>query len=59
MTGRRVWTAAYWTTVLALALALAETTPFTGPYATASDLIIAAGVGLIGLATTPHPGART
>lgn len=53
MTGRRAWTAAYWTTVLALAFALAETTPFTGPYATFSDLVIAAGVGLIGLAAAP------
>ncbi|MGJ5831362.1 hypothetical protein [Streptomyces ossamyceticus] len=59
MTARRAWTAAYWPTVLALALALAETTPFTGPYATASDFVIAAGVGLIGLATTPHQKGRT
>lgn len=58
MTARRVRTAAHWTAIATLALALAETTPFAGAYATFSDLVIAAGVGLIGLATTPQPGAR-
>lgn len=54
MTARRAWTAVHWTTVTAVILAATQLAPFTGPYATASDLIIAAGVGLIGLATTPH-----
>lgn len=53
MTGRRVWAA-----VTAVILAATQLAPFTGPYATASDLIIAAGAGLIGLATTPHKGAQ-
>lgn len=60
MTGRHaVATGAHWTTVTAIAFLLAETTPFTGLYATATTAVIAAGVGLIGLAVAPHPGART
>lgn len=51
---RRLWTAAHWTAVTTIALAATQLAPFTGPYATASDLVIAAGVGLIGLATAPR-----
>jgi hypothetical protein len=58
VTVRRVWAAIHWTAVTALALAATQLAPFTGVYATASDLVIAAGVGLIGYATAPHPGAR-
>lgn len=54
MTGRRVRTAAHWPTVTAVAFLLAEASPLEGWHATASDFVIAAGVGLIGLATTPH-----
>lgn len=55
----RVGTACHWTTVTAAALLFAQWGPFTGWYATATTTVIAAGVGLIGLATAPHPGART
>ncbi|WP_060887619.1 hypothetical protein [Streptomyces caniscabiei] len=53
-----VATAAHWTAVTALALALTQLAPFTGLYATASDLVAAAGVGLVGLAAAPHKGAQ-
>lgn len=56
---RRVWTALHWTTVTTTALLFAQWAPFDGLYATATTAVIAAGVGLIGLATAPHPGART
>jgi hypothetical protein len=55
----RVGTACHWTTVTTITLLLAQAAPFTGLYATATTAVIAAGVGLIGLATAPHPGART
>jgi hypothetical protein len=59
VTGRRtVWTAVHWTAVTAIAFLLAETTPFTGLYATATTAVIAAGVGLVGLAVAPHQGAQ-
>lgn len=53
MTGRRVRAALHWAAVTAVAFLLAETAPFTGWHATATTAVIAAGVGLIGLATTP------
>lgn len=59
MTARRVGTACHWTAVTGVALLLAQASPFTGWYATATTAVIAAGVGLIGLATAPHPGAHT
>jgi hypothetical protein len=55
----RVWTALHWTAVTSIALLFAQWAPFDGLYATAATAVIAAGVGLIGLATAPHPGART
>ena len=58
MTGRRVWAAVHWTAVTAVILAATQVAPFTGPYATASDLVIAAGVGLIGLAAAPRKDTR-
>lgn len=60
MSGRRtVWTALHWTTVTTVLLLFAQWGPFTGWYATATTAVIAAGVGLVGLAAAPHPGART
>lgn len=59
MTARRtVWTAVHWTAVTAFLLLFAQWGPFTGLYATATTAVIAAGVGLIGLAAAPHPGAQ-
>lgn len=55
---RRLWTAAHWTAVTTVILAATQLAPFTGPYATASDLVIAAGVGLIGLAIAPQENTR-
>lgn len=52
----RLRAACHWSTVTVIALLFAQAAPFTGWYATA---VIAGGVGLIGLATAPHPGART
>ncbi|WP_405960752.1 hypothetical protein OG235_27695 [Streptomyces sp. NBC_00024] len=52
---RAVWTACHWGAVTALALLFADTAPFTGLYATATTAVIAAGVGLVGLAVAPHP----
>lgn len=54
-----VATAAHWTAVTALALALTQLAPFTGLYATAGDLVAAAGVGVVGLAAAPHKKGRT
>jgi hypothetical protein len=54
----RLRAAAHWTTVTAVALLAAQWSPFDGVYATATTAVIAAGVGLIGYATAPHPGAR-
>ncbi|MEV4861510.1 hypothetical protein [Streptomyces ossamyceticus] len=59
MTARRLRTAVHWTAVTTLALLFAQWGPFDGWQATATTTVIAAGVGLIGLATAPHPGART
>jgi hypothetical protein len=53
-----VWTALHWTTVTTVALLSAQWAPFDGLYATAATAVIAAGVGLIGIATAPHTGAR-
>ncbi|WP_200309095.1 hypothetical protein [Streptomyces adelaidensis] len=47
-------TGLHWTAVTLTALALTQLSPFTGVYATATDAITALGVGLIGLAATPH-----
>lgn len=55
---RRVWTALHWTTVTTITLLFAQAAPFDGLYATATTAVIALGVGLIGLATAPHPGAQ-
>ncbi|WP_119581525.1 hypothetical protein [Streptomyces europaeiscabiei] len=55
MTARQtVWTAAHWTACTTVALLLAGGLPFTGPYATATSAVIAAGVGLVGIAAAPH-----
>jgi hypothetical protein len=51
----RVGTACHWTAVTIAALLFAQAAPFTGLWATATTAVIAAGVGLIGLATAPHP----
>ncbi|MFF7837616.1 hypothetical protein ACFZC6_02085 [Streptomyces ossamyceticus] len=51
---RTVFTAAHWTAVTAVAFLLTELDPLTGMYAAGSDMVIALGVGLIGLATAPH-----
>jgi hypothetical protein len=59
VTARRVWAALHWTAVTTTALLFAQCGPFDGWQATATTAFIAAGVGLIGLATAPHPGART
>jgi hypothetical protein len=50
-----VATAAHWTACTTVALLAAGGLPFTGPYATATSLVIAAGVGLVGIAAAPHP----
>lgn len=54
----RLRAAAHWTAITAFLLLFAQWGPFDGLYATATTTVIAAGVGLIGLATAPHPGAR-
>jgi len=54
----RLRAAAHWTAITITALLFAQWGPFTGLYATATTAVIAAGVGLIGLATAPHPGAQ-
>ncbi|MEH0629886.1 hypothetical protein [Streptomyces stelliscabiei] len=54
----RLRTAVHWTAVTAFLLLFAQWGPFTGWYATATTTVIAAGVGLVGLAAAPHPGAR-
>jgi hypothetical protein len=59
VTARRVRAAAHWAAVTLIALCAAQAAPFDGPYATASSTVIALGVGLIGYATAPHPGAHT
>jgi hypothetical protein len=51
---RVVVTVAHWTTVTTIALLVTQTAPFDGWYATAATTGIAAGVGLVGLATTPR-----
>jgi hypothetical protein len=56
---RTVWTVCHWTAVTAFLLLFAQWSPFTGLYATATTAVVAAGVGLVGLAAAPHPGART
>ncbi|MDX3516225.1 hypothetical protein PV755_46340 [Streptomyces caniscabiei] len=55
----RLRAACHWSAVTVTALLFAQWGPFDGLYATATTAVIAAGVGLIGLATAPHPGART
>jgi hypothetical protein len=59
VTARRLWAAFHWTAVTTLCLLFAQWGPFDGWQATATTTVIAAGVGLIGLATAPHPGAHT
>ncbi len=54
----RLRTTAHWTAITVAALLFAQWGPFDGLYATATTAVIAAGVGLIGLATAPHPGAQ-
>ena len=54
-----VATAAHWTACTIAALLAAGGLPFTGPYATATSLVIAAGVGLVGIAAAPHPRKAT
>lgn len=54
----RLRAACHWSTVTVIALLFAQAAPFTGWYATATTAVIAGGVGLIGLATAPHPGAQ-
>lgn len=49
---------AHWATLTAIALLAAEAVPFTGLYATATAAIIAAAVGLLGLALTPQEDNR-
>lgn len=58
MSGRAVGTVAHWTTVTTVILATTQLAPFTGTYATASDLTIAAVVGLVGLASAPRKDTR-
>ncbi|MBD9723502.1 hypothetical protein [Streptomyces caniscabiei] len=53
----RLRAACHWSAVTVMALLFAQWGPFTGLYATATTTVIAAGVGLIGLATAPQ-GAR-
>lgn len=55
---RAAGTVAHWTAVTLTALGITQLAPFTGTYATASDAVIAACVGLIGLATTPRKDTR-
>lgn len=52
------WTAFHWTAVALIALIAAEGVPLTGLHATATALIIAAAVGLLGLALTPQEDNR-
>jgi hypothetical protein len=54
VTARRLRTALHWTAVTAAALLFAQWGPFDGWQATATTGFIAAGVGLIGLATAPN-----
>lgn len=54
----RLRRAAHWGGLTAIALLAAEGVPFTGLYATATALIIAAAVGLLGLALTPQEDNR-
>ena len=56
MTARRVRAAAHWAAVTLIALCATEATPLDGWHA---STVIALGVGLIGYATAPHPGAHT
>ncbi|MBP5870911.1 hypothetical protein [Streptomyces scabiei] len=58
-TRHAVATAAHWGAVTALALLFADTAPFTGLYATATSVVIAAGVGLVGIAAAPHQKGST
>jgi hypothetical protein len=54
MTARRtVWWACHWT-LTTIALLVTQAAPFDSWYATAATTGIAAGVGLVGLATTPR-----
>ncbi|MBE4796186.1 hypothetical protein [Streptomyces caniscabiei] len=55
----RLRAVAHWSAITAFLLLFAQWGPFDGWQATATTGVIAAGVGLIGLATAPHPGART
>jgi hypothetical protein len=54
-TRRAVLTALHWSACTITALLLAGGLPFTGLYATATTAVIAAGVGLVGIAAAPHP----
>lgn len=55
---RAVWTAAHWAGCTIAALLAAEAAPFPGLYATATALVIALAVGLLGLALTPQEDNR-
>lgn len=54
-TRRAVFTACHWSVCTTVALLFAGGLPFTGVYATATTAVIAAGVGLVGIAAAPHP----
>jgi hypothetical protein len=54
----RLRAVAHWSAITVFLLLFAQWGPFTGWYATATTTVIAAGVGLVGLATAPHPGAQ-
>lgn len=51
-------TAAHWTAVATVALGIAQLAPFAGFYATATAAVIAACVGLVGLAAAPQEDHR-
>jgi hypothetical protein len=53
MTARALRWLAYWTATLTAAYALVAALPFTGPAASATGLLAAAGVSLIGIACAP------
>jgi hypothetical protein len=54
----RLRRAVHWTALTTVALLAAEGLPFTGYYATATTAVIAAGVGLVGLALAPHTNRK-
>lgn len=54
----RLRRAAHWTALTLIALLAAEGVPFAGLHATATAAVIAAGVGLVGLAVAPQEDNR-